>query len=636
MTDRSVFGRLKRLFSTDVIIRNDGNNNLKIFDINKIQVGGDIETNSLVDRYSRIYNTTNPTSLYGAQVNSAYQYRRTFLYSEYDMMDNDAIIASSLDIIADECTISGDMNEVLHIKSTDENIQKTLYNLFYDILNIDFNMWSWIRQMCKYGDFFLKLEIADKIGVYNVIPYSAFHIQREEGFDPENPYSIRYQYLENGATGFSNSGYYSYNQNSNTTNEKGIYFDNFEMAHLRLISDSNYLPYGRSYLEPARKLYKQYSLMEDAMLIHRIVRAPQKRVFYINVGSLPPNEIEPFMQKTISNMKRVPVVDPETGEYNLRYNIQNSLEDFYIPMRGNDTSTKIDNVPGLEYTAIDDVKYLRDKLFAALKVPKEFLGYTENTEGKSTLSALDIRFSRTIDRIQKIVVSELYKIALVHLYTQGYKEDSLTNFELSLNSPSIIYEQEKINLMKEKVELAGSMMEKQLFPTDYIYENIFHMSEEQYSGYRDLISEDFKRAFRNEQIKQEGNDPLVTGTSFGTPHDLASLYGTKDQNGKKLNKPPVYDENLPIGRPEEKASNIGTQDNTFGVDRFGMKQNKDMYDKKLTHTFKGGSPLALENRNSKYYKSQSVIDSLKSKKQLLKEDSDKGTILDEKNIKFED
>ena len=232
------------------------------------------------------------------------------------------------------------------------------------------------------------------------------------------------------------------------------------------------------------------------MLIHRIVRAPEKRVFYINVGNIAPAEVENFMQKTISKMKRTPYIDQNTGEYNLKYNMQNMLEDFYIPIRGNDAATKIETTPGLQYDGIADVEYLRDKLFAALKVPKAFMGYDEDTDGKATLAAQDIRFARTIERLQRIVVSELTKIALVHLYAQGYKEESLTNFELSMTTPSIIYDQERVALMKEKMDLSQQMQDSNLFPSDWIYDNIWHFSEDQYDEYRDLIREDTKRKFR--------------------------------------------------------------------------------------------------------------------------------------------
>ena len=197
MADKGVFSRLRRLFSTDVVIRNVGGNQIKTIDSGHIQSTGEYETNSLIDRFNRVYSTM-PTSLYGAQFNLNYQYLRTQLYSEYDVMDQDAIIASALDIVADECTLKNDMGEVLQIRSSNEDIQKLLYNLFYDVLNVEFNLWMWVRQMCKYGDFFLKLDIAEKFGVYNVIPYTAYHIERIEGSNPENPAEIKYKWNPDG------------------------------------------------------------------------------------------------------------------------------------------------------------------------------------------------------------------------------------------------------------------------------------------------------------------------------------------------------------------------------------------------------------------------------------------------------
>jgi hypothetical protein len=320
-------------------------------------------------------------------------------------------------------------------------------------------------------------------------------------------------------------------------------------------------------------------------------------------------------------------MDPNTGEYNLKYNLQNSLEDFFIPVRGNDTTTKIDTTKGLDYTAIDDVVYLRDKLFAALKVPKAFMGYEKDLTGKATLAAEDIRFARTIDRIQRIILSELNKIALVHLYTQGYRNEQLTNFELSLTTPSIIYDQERIALMKEKVDLARSLMEVKLLPTDWIYDNVFHLSQDQYDEYRDLIAEDQKRTFRFKQIENEGNDPLESGKSYGTPHDLAALYGAGRNN---MGVPDGYDKDEPLGRPEEKASNINTQDNVFGKDRLGnagmKKGDATGEDGSLKNNFKGGSPLALETKN----KNKTLLESLDKKLFIKKEES---SLLDESQIR---
>ena len=632
MADTSLFTRLQRLFSTDVIVRNVGGNELKVMDVDSIQQSGDVATNSLMDRYNRLYSPSS-TSLLGSQININWQYLRTMVYSDYDNMDYDAIIASSLDIIADECTLKNDMGEVLQIKSNNEDVQQILYNLFYDVLNIEFNLWSWIRQMCKYGDFFLKMEIAEKYGVYNVIPYTAYHIERQENYDHEHPNAVRFRYSPEGIYA-GGSGYYGTpTLGQYQENQPGIFFDNYEMAHFRLLTDVNYLPYGRSYLEPARRIFKQYSLMEDAMLIHRISRSPDRRIFYINVGSIPPNEVENFMQKTISTMKRTPLMDSRTGEYNLKYNMQNLLEDFYIPIRGNDTSTKIETTPGLQYDGIQDVTYLRDKLFAALKVPKAFMGYEKDLTGKATLAAEDIRFARTIDRIQRIVLSELYKIALVHLYSQGYTGEELTNFELDLTGPSIIYEQEKIALMTQKVDLAQKIMETKLLPTDWIYDYIFNFSQDQYDEYRDLLAEDQKRTFRYNQIMEEGNDPKVTGRSYGTPHDLASLYGKGRMYSEPENVPVGYGDDLKMGRPEEKSTTRNTQDDNFGKDRLGAKgmKNDDNESDSIRPQYKGDSPLALEAKQV-YLKNKTLIEGI-VKKISITEDKPKDSLLDENQIR---
>ena len=629
MADKSIFSRLRRLFSTDVIIRNVGGNQIKTIDSSTIQQMGDISTNSLVDRYNRIYTTT-PTSLLGRQFSFNYQWLRPQLYSEYDVMDSDAICASALDIVSDESTLKNDMGEVLQIRSSNEDIQKILYNLFYDVLNIEFNLWAWIRQMCKYGDFFLKLEIAEKYGVYNVIPYTAFHIERQEGFNEENPSDIRFKFSPDGILSDS-TGMYGTGYGIGGADDNGIFFDNYEMAHFRLISDVNYLPYGRSYLEPARKLFKQYTLMEDAMLIHRIARAPEKRVFYMNVGAIPPNEIEAFMQKTISQMKRTPYLDEDTGEYNLKYNMQNMLEDFYIPVRGNDTTTRIDTTKGLDYDVIQDVEYLRNKLFAALKIPKAFLGYDENIEGKATLAAEDIRFARTIDRIQKIILSELNKIALVHLYTQGYTDEKLTNFTLDMTTPSIIYEQEKMELLKSKAELSGQLLEQKLVPSDWIYDNLYHFSDGEVEEYRDLVREDSKRQFRNAQIEAEGNDPVETGKSYGTPHDLASLYGKgrmyTNQGG--VPKPEEYAKDDPaLGRPKKQQVKRNTQDDNFGKDRLGVKRMKDT-DKNDGDSLRP----TLEGAKMAYLKNKDIFKSLNKKKLIFEEDKDDSKLLDDSQLK---
>jgi hypothetical protein len=618
-----LFDRLKRLFSTDVIIRNVGGNQLRTIDIDKIQAYGNVKTNALIDRFTKLHR-------YGANMpynpTMNYQTLRIQLYTDYEAMDTESIIASTLDIISDESTLKNEAGEVLQIISADENIQRLLYNLFYDVLNIEFNLWMWIRNMCKYGDFYLHLEIADRFGVYNVTPLSVYDMIREEGQDPKNPSLVRFRIDPMVIYG---GGYVDREQDK----DGKIIFDNYEIAHFRLLTDANYLPYGRSYIEPARKTYKQYVLMKDAMLLHRITRAPEKRVFTVNVGNIPPHEVDGFMQKIMQKMKKTPYIDQQTGEYNLKYNMMNMMEDYYLPTRGNDTATKIDTLKGLEYNAIEDVVFLRDEMLAALKVPKAFFGFEADLEGKATLAAEDIRFARTVERIQRIVLSELYKIALVHLYVQGYDGESLANFELNLTTPSVIYEQEKVALWKEKVDLAKSIQDTNLMPSDWIYHNVFQFSEDKYDEYRDLVIEDKKRTFRLAQIENEGNDPARTGKSYGTPHDLAALYG-KGRSGMNVNGPvPIgYNDDKVAGRPKERASIIGTQEDPLGKDRLGKIANNTTSTPNETGegTPKGGSPLAL----TELKRNQNLLKGIRvERKSLVFENIQESSLLDEKNIK---
>jgi len=612
MADTSLFTRLRRLFSNDVIIRNVGGDQLKIMDTDRIQKYGNLESNSLYDRFTRLHRPVGSSLQYNPTLN--YSSMRLQLYSDYEAMDYDSLIAPALDIISEEATLKNEYGDVLTIKSSNDNVKRVLHNLFYDVLNVEFNLPSWVRQMCKYGDFYLHLQISEKFGVYNALPLSVYQVVREEGMDPENPSYVQFVLDPNG---LSQSTTYSARRSDQ------MKLENYEVAHFRLLSDANYLPYGRSYLEPARKVFKQLILMEDAMLIHRIMRAPEKRIFYMNVGGIPPQEIDQFMEKTVAKMKKTPYVDQNTGDYNLKFNIQNMTEDFYIPVRGNDSSTKIETTKGLDYDGTTDIEYLKNRMLAALKIPKAFLGYDENLEGKSTLAAMDIRFARTIERLQRTIVSELQKIALVHLYTQGFTDSDLVDFELSLTGPSIVFEQEKTELYKSKVELANSIADKKILSTDFVYKNVFNLSDKEMEHERNRALDDAAHIFRLNQIENEGNDPLESGESYGTPHDLAGMYATKrDKHIKDV--PDGYDENEP-GRPKTKLSNFDTDQSNFSRDPLG--KGGMTADDSPTKT-NDVSPFALEE-NSRILKKLS-LNRLKGK-QLLSEE-DKSSMLDEKNI----
>ncbi len=612
MADTSLFSRLQRLFSSDVIIRNIGGQRLKVMDTARIQKYGNLATNSLYDRFTRLHRPVGSSLQYNPTLN--YQSMRLQLYSDYEAMDYDPIIAAALDIMSDETTTRNEYGETLNINSSNENIRKVLHNLFYDVLNIEFNLPTWVRNMCKYGDFYLKLEVSEKFGVYNVIPLSVYEVVREEGTDPENPSYVRFTLDPNGLASGA----------TNTIRRDQFSLENYEVAHFRLLTDSNYLPYGRSFLEPSRKVFKQLMLMEDAMLIHRIMRAPEKRVFYINIGNTDPDKVEQFMADTANKMKKTPYIDQNTGDYNLKFNIQNMTEDFFIPIRGNDASTRIDTAKGLDYDGTQDIEYLKSKMMASLKIPKPFLGYEEGVEGKSTLAGMDIRFARTVERVQRIIESELTKIALVHLYTQGFTDDQLADFSLELTTPSVIYEQEKIELFTAKTTVAQTMIDNKIFGKDWVYEHIYGLSPDEYNDQKEAILDDAMHKFRLSQVENEGNDPVESGVSYGTPHDLASLYGNKrDKAVGPAQVPTGYNEKDP-GRPIEKSQNYGSDKGNFSRDPLGKKGLEAPEPEKITNTNRISTFEAQNIKKS--------LQKLKNKKQILKEEEETG-LLSEENIK---
>ena len=561
----SLFQRLQRLFSTDVIIRNVGGNQLKVIDVDRVQSSGNIEQNRRIDRFSRMYQNTPGFSYYHGQLHLA---TRLELFKDYEAMDTDSIISSALDVYADECTTKTETGDILIIKSPNERVQKVLHNLFYDILNVEFNLWPWTRNLLKYGDFFLKLNVAEKYGIIGVDPIAAYEMIREEEFDPENPSRVRFK-----------RDFSALAARSHVVNTQTEEFENWEIAHFRLLTDTNFLPYGRSIIEPVRKVWKQITLMEDAMLIHRIMRAPDKRVFKIDIGNIPPNEVDAYMEGMINRIKKIPFVDPETGQYNLKYNMMNLLEDFYFPVRGGDSATSVEPLAGIQYDSIPDIEYLKARLLGGLKIPKAFLGFEEDISGKATLASQDFRFARTIERIQRIICSELYKIAIVHLYSQGFTDEELVDFELGLTVGSSVYEKEKVEVWSAKVTLAGDMMDKKLFSRQWIYENLFQMSDDEFLKEQERMVQDYKIQFRLEQIKTEGNDPVKTGMSFGTAHDLASLY--KGNGGV----PGGYDEKMPdggwpgAGRPKELGT-YGKHIDPLGWDPLGTKAVRNVTESK--------------------------------------------------------
>ena len=548
--DKSILGRLQKLFSTNTIVRKTADG-VKVIDTDEYQN----MTTNLVDRFMKLKVTNYGTGQLESSM--AYQQVRIDLFRDYDSMDTDPILASALDVYADEATARNEMGNVLKIHHEDDNIKQILENLFYDILNVEFNLWPWTRNLVKYGDFFLQLEISaeEGIGIVNIMPLSTYEVSRVEGFDMDNPQRVKFVYAP-----YQNPlGAYGMSPKKE--------FENYEMAHFRLNSDSNFLPYGKSMVEGARRVWKQLMLMEDAMLIHRVMRAPEKRIFKVDVGNIPPNEVDNYMQKIINSSKKVPFVDERTGEYNLKYNMQNLIEDYYMPVRGNDNGTSIDTLKGLEYNMIDDINYLKGKMMASLKIPKAYLGYEEDTNGKATLAAMDIRFAKTIERVQRVLISELTKIAIVHLYAQGIDDDRLTNFSLELTIPSKIYEQEQVELYTSKVALIQQMQQTKMFSKEWMYEAVMKMAKDEQDTMTLQVLDDTKQGFRLTSIETQGVDPAKeTGTDGPTnvEEEIQKIKNELEEEGQ-------------VGRPKDPVR-YGKDDHPQGRDPLGIKTLKQKED----------------------------------------------------------
>ena len=620
MADTSVFGRLRKLFSTNTVVRNVGGKRLKVADTDNVQ---SFINRRGIDRYHRVYSSM--TGGYGSHQGryesaAAFQGSRLQLFRDYDMMDNDPIISSVMDIYADESTVKDEFGQILSIRSKNQQIQDILHNLFYDILNVEFNLWPWVRNMAKYGDFFLFLDIDEKYGIVNVIPLSVYETIRVEGTDPGNPFSVKFK-IENDFLALGKKE-----------------FDNYEIAHFRLLSDTNFLPYGKSMIEGGRRVWKQLQLMEDAMLIHRIMRAPDKRKVLVDIGNIPANEIDTHMQRIIDRMKKTPLVDPKTGDYNLRYNMMNITEDFYLPVRGKDSGTDIQNLPGLQFNAIEDIEYLRNKLMAAFKVPKSFLGYEEDNSGKASLAAQDVRFARTIERVQRIMVSELTKIAIIHLYVQGFTDEDLVDFELEMTNPSVIYEQEKINLWKEKIGLANDIASSKFLSRDWIYHNILQVAEDDAREEQQKVAKDVEMlgqlqateqaaaAPQEPQPQQEPqpSEPEAPAGPEGEEQQiddvdtiLSSLEGPADESELEGEL-----EEAKMGRPKE-GPKYGQDSHPRGRDPLGHKENLGALRVGPQRKPSKKSPLSLEN-----HEISSLIKQLNAHKTITETTS----ILDEENI----
>lgn len=475
--NENLFKKLTTLFRSGPVVRRK---------IKKFR--GDTTSRSSLEvfkkAHSDVYNST--LSAYGS-------YDRMARYSDFSEMEATPEISSALDIYSEECVSPDASGSILHIHSENRMIKKILSELFYDTLNIDFNLVMWVRNLCKYGDFFLFNDIHPEYGVINTFPIPISEIEREEGFDQDDPGAVRFRWVTQG----------------------NRVLENWQVSHFRLLGNDAFLPYGSSVLEGARRVWRQLILIEDAMLVYRVIRSPERRVFYIDVGNIPPENIQDYLEQAQTSLKRNAVVDKNTGQVDLRYNPLSVDEDYFLPVRGGDTGTRIDTLAGgSNTTAIEDVEYIQKKLFAALKIPKAYLGYDEDIGAKATLAQEDIRFSRTIQRIQKTIISELNKLAMIHLYTYGYTEDNLLDFELSLSNPSSIAQQQKLELIRTKFEISGQAPEG-MVDKEWIRKHILDLNDDEIARIEKGREKDKLREMELEGLQPPQSDNFSFGDEGG-------------------------------------------------------------------------------------------------------------------------
>ena len=392
------------------------------------------QTYYLANQWTKIESNMYTQSVY-------YEPTRLASFYDYESMEYTPEISAALDIYGEESTTVDENGYMLQIYSESKRIKSILADLFNNVMDVNTNLPMWVRNTCKYGDNFVYLKLDSDKGIVGCMQLPNIEIERlERGMPAQAAKQNIDEPIENKGLRFN-------------WKAKAMEFNSWEIAHFRLLGDDRKLPYGTSMLEKARRIWKQLLLSEDAMLIYRTSRAPERRVFKVFVGNMDDKDVEPYVQRVANKFKRDQVVDSKTGNVDLRFNQMAVDQDYFIPVRDAAAPNPIDTLPGAtNLSEIADIEYIQKKLLTALRVPKAFLGFEEPVGGGKDLSLMDIRFARTINRIQKCMIAELNKIAIIHLFLLGF-EDELSNFTLGLTNPSSQADLLKVDLWKEKILL---------------------------------------------------------------------------------------------------------------------------------------------------------------------------------------
>ena len=459
----------------------------------------------LSNQWSKVENNLYSQAIY-------YEPSRLSSQYDYESMEYTPEISAALDIYSEESTTTNEDGFILQIYSESKRIKSVLADLFNNNLDINTNLPMWTRNTCKYGDNFVYLKLDPEKGVVGVQQLPTIEIERHEiGVNQKISVDITQEPdKDKKALHF-------------TWKNKNMEFQSWEIAHFRLLGDDRKLPYGTSMLEKARRIWKQLLLSEDAMLIYRTSRAPERRMFKVFVGNMNDDDVEAYVNRVANKFKREQVVDSKTGNVDMRFNQMAVDQDYFIPVRDPAAPDPITTLPGAtNLSEIADIEYIQKKLLTALRVPKAFLGFEEVVGDGKNLSLQDIRFARTINRIQKSMIAELNKIAIVHLFLLGF-EDELQNFTLGLTNPSTQADLLKIDVWKEKVLLYKDLVSDPgngIQPTSSTWakKHIFGFSDEEIR--LDLQQQRIERAV-GEELKAT---PTVI-TKTGLFDNIDKLYG---------------------------------------------------------------------------------------------------------------
>lgn len=507
--------RLKRYFSGQTVLVPDINSKkikLKSFDPSQTVIAP-------VTGLGRSRAGYSLSSFYNAKHTT----QRLFLMQEYDMMETDSIISRALDVLSEETCLKDERDETIQIDCDDEKIKVTLEHLFYEVMKIDYSLPMYIRQMLKYGDAFLYLNVKDRLGIVDIIPLSTLDVERMEH--------------EDGTTTFNVQGVF----------DGEIPEEN--MAHFRWAKNIELLPYGLSILEPVRRFWKQQRLLEDFSMVYYMLRSVNQRVFNIDVTGLSNTQVLPFIEGIRQTFKKAPLIDPDTGEYDLTYDPLTLLDDIVVPIREGYSNTSFDELPASQQTdIIEAIEFFMQKVRAGLGVPNFYLNFEEQINAKSTASAEDIRFSKTIKKIQDVVVSELEKIAVVHLILQGYTKEEVLSFSLSLTAPSDQSELEKLELLQARLDFASSALESGLYDKQYVYTEVLNHSEQEMKEIQSRILQD--------SIDEKMNENIIQSTEFDSDELMAD---DGELSGGLQDEQPPSGEGSRGGLPEPTAPPDGAQ-----------------------------------------------------------------------------